>query len=427
MKMQSREYKNIGETLYEATLSNGLRVRVVPKPGFSTCFAAFAVNYGGCHRSFELDGKRMDTPAGIAHFLEHKMFDMPDGDSALNILNANGADPNAFTSEDVTCYYFQCTHSFEDNLRLLLKFVSTPYFTPDTVQKEQGIIGQEIGMGLDSPGEAVYYNLYKLLYPNHPVKDRIVGSVESIGEISDKTLYDCYKMFYRPSNMILAVEGDVNPDAVLKIAEESLGSELLSVPKAIFPKDESMIPAQKKIVESMAVSAPQFMIGAKLRPETEGEAALRQSLVAKLALRLLAGYSSPLYLNLYSKGLLSRNFDYECNVTAGTGALLLGGESKNPEKVLGALNAEVQRICRDGLDEGRFERAKRASLGARLRGLEDFENVCVALIFCLFDGYCAFDATAMLADITKKECEDFIKEHFAPERLALSIIKSKRS
>ena len=427
MKMQSREYKNIGETLYEATLANGLRVRVVPKPGFSTCFAAFAVNYGGCHRSFELDGKRMDTPAGIAHFLEHKMFDMPDGDSALNILNANGADPNAFTSEDVTCYYFQCTHSFEDNLRLLLKFVSTPYFTPDTVQKEQGIIGQEIGMGLDSPGEAVYYNLYKLLYPNHPVKDRIVGSVESIGEISDKTLYDCYKMFYRPSNMILAVEGDVNPDAVLKIAEESLGSELLSVPKAIFPKDESMIPAQKKIVENMAVSAPQFMIGAKLRPETEGEAALRQSLVAKLALRLLAGYSSPLYLNLYSKGLLSRNFDYECNVTAGTGALLLGGESKSPEKVLDALNAEVQRICRDGLDEGRFERAKRASLGARLRGLEDFENVCVALIFCLFDGYCAFDATAMLADITKKECEDFIKEHFAPERLALSIIKSKRS
>ena len=427
MKMQSREYKNIGETLYEATLANGLRVRVVPKPGFSTCFAAFAVNYGGCHRSFELDGKRMDTPAGIAHFLEHKMFDMPDGDSALNILNANGADPNAFTSEDVTCYYFQCTHSFEDNLRLLLKFVSTPYFTPDTVQKEQGIIGQEIGMGLDSPGEAVYYNLYKLLYPNHPVKDRIVGSVESIGEISDKTLYNCYKMFYRPSNMILAVEGDVNPDAVLKIAEESLGSELLSVPKAIFPKDESMIPAQNKIVENMEVSAPQFMIGAKLRPETEGEAALRQSLVAKLALRLLAGYSSPLYLNLYSKGLLSRNFDYECNVTAGTGALLLGGESKSPEKVLDALNAEVQRICRDGLDEGRFERAKRASLGARLRGLEDFENVCVALIFCLFDGYCAFDATAMLADITKKECEDFIKEHFAPERLALSIIKSKRS
>ena len=427
MKMQSREYKNIGETLYEATLANGLRVRVVPKPGFSTCFAAFAVNYGGCHRSFELDGKRMDTPAGIAHFLEHKMFDMPDGDSALNILNANGADPNAFTSEDVTCYYFQCTHSFEDNLRLLLKFVSTPFFTPDTVQKEQGIIGQEIGMGLDSPGEAVYYNLYKLLYPNHPVKDRIVGSVESIGEISDKTLYDCYKMFYRPSNMILAVEGDVNPDAVLKIAEESLGSELLSVPKAIFPKDESMIPAQNKIVENMEVSAPQFMIGVKLRPETEGEAALRQSLVAKLALRLLAGYSSPLYLNLYSKGLLSRNFDYECNVTAGTGALLLGGESKSPEKVLDALNAEVQRICRDVLDEGRFERAKRASLGARLRGLEDFENVCVALIFCLFDGYCAFDATAMLADITKKECEDFIKEHFAPERLALSIIKSKRS
>ncbi len=427
MKMQSREYPNIGETLYEATLPNGLRVRVVPKPGFSTCFAAFAVNYGGCHRNFNFEGRDMETPAGIAHFLEHKMFDMPDGDSALNILNANGADPNAFTSEDVTCYYFQCTHSFEENLRLLLKFVSTPYFTADTVSKEQGIIGQEIGMGLDSPGEAIYYNLYKLLYPNHPVKDRIAGTVESISHITDKTLYDCYNMFYRPSNMILAVEGDVDPDMVLAVAKEVLSPQLHAIPEASFPEDDNMLPAQKLIVENMEVSAPQFMIGAKMKPAEKGEKALRQSLVAKLALRLLAGYSSPLYLDLYSKGLLSRNFDYECNVTAGTGALLLGGESSDPDKVLEALNQEVARIAREGLDSDRFERAKRASLGARLRGLEDFENVCVALIFCLFDGYCVFDATEMLAEITKEECEAFIKEHFSPERLAVSIIKAKRS
>lgn len=425
--MQSREYPEIGEKLYEATLPNGLRIRVVPKAGFSSFFAAFAVNYGGAHRRFELDGKKLDTPAGIAHFLEHKMFDMPSGDSAINILTANGADPNAFTSEDVTCYYFECTHSFEENLRLLLRFVSTPYFTAETVQKEQGIIGQEIRMGEDDPGDALYYNLYKLLYPEHPVKDRIAGTVESIAEISDKTLYDCYNMFYRPSNMILSVAGDVDPERVMKIAEEELSSTLQSVPVADFPEFKNMLPAESLISENMEVSAPQFMIGAKMRPEKEGDKALRQDLVAKLSLRLLAGYSSPLYTKLYSAGLLSRNFDYECNVTAGTGALILGGESPKPMEVLKALNLEVERINREGLDSERFERAKRASLGARLRGLEDFENVCVSLIFCLFEGYCAFDALKVLGSITKEECEEFIREHFAPERLAVSIIEAKRS
>ncbi len=425
--MQSREYPEIGEKLYEATLADGLRIRVVPKAGFSSYFAAFAVNYGGAHRRFELDGKKIDTPAGIAHFLEHKMFDMPSGDSAINILSANGADPNAFTSEDVTCYYFECTHSFEENLRLLLRFVSTPYFTAETVEKEQGIIGQEIRMGEDDPGDALYYNLYKLLYPEHPVKDRIAGTVESIAEISDKTLYDCYNMFYRPSNMILSVAGDVDPVKVLKIAEEELSPELLSVPVADFPRFETMLPAENFICENMEVSAPQFMIGAKMRPEQDGEKALRQDLVAKLSLRLLAGYSSPLYTKLYSAGLLSRNFDYECNVTAGTGALILGGESPDPKEVLNAFKLEVQRINKDGLDPVRFERAKRASLGARLRGLEDFENVCVSLIFCLFEGYCAFDALNVLGSITREECEEFIREHFAPERLALSVIEAKRS
>ena len=162
--MQKNNYPNIGETLYSATLPNGLRLRVIPKKGFSTRYAVFGTNYGGAHRRFEADGRVIDTPAGVAHFLEHKMFDLPNGDSAMNILSSNGADPNAFTSSGITCYYFQCTESFEENLRMLLHFVSTPYFTPETVQKEQGIIAQEIRMGDDSPDLAIYYNLLEMLY-----------------------------------------------------------------------------------------------------------------------------------------------------------------------------------------------------------------------------------------------------------------------
>ena len=425
--MQRREYDKVGEVLYEGYLSNGLQIKVVPKKGFSTFFAAFAVNYGGAHRNFSLDGRYMHTPAGIAHFLEHKMFDMPEGDNALNMLSANGADANAFTGEDMTCYYFQCTHSFEENLRLLLRFVSTPYFTPETVSKEQGIIGQEIRMGEDDPGEALYYNLYSMLFPGHPVADRIAGSIESIAEISDKTLYDCYSMFYRPSNMVLCVEGDVDPEKIMDTAEEILEKDKKTVPFADFPPCGDTVPLKKLMRVNMEVSAPQFMIGARIIPEAPGEALLRQRTLAQLSMRLIAGYSSPFYLRLYSKGLLNRSFDYEVNCAAGTAAVLTGGESPEPEKVMELLSEELRNIIRSGIDRGRFERARRASVGARLRGLEDFGNVCFALASSCFDGCRPFEALGIIPEITAEECEAFIRENLDPERLAISIIESKRS
>ena len=168
MTMQKIEYPSTGDVLYSGTAANGLRVRVLPKQGFSGFYAVFATDYGGTYRRYLLDGKEYNTPAGVAHYLEHKMFDLPDGDNALTLLTQNGADPNAFTSSDVTCYYFHCTRLFEENLRMLLHFVSTPYFTAETVQKEQGIIGQEIHMGEDNPGTANYYQMLNLLYRNHP-------------------------------------------------------------------------------------------------------------------------------------------------------------------------------------------------------------------------------------------------------------------
>ena len=426
MKLQRHDYPGVGETLYSAVLDNGLEIRIVPKKDFSTFYAAFATNYGGACRRFRVDGQELDTPAGVAHYLEHKMFDLPNGDNALNILSANGADPNAFTSSGTTCYYFQCTEGFEENLRMLLHFVSTPYFTDETVQKEQGIIAQEIRMGEDNPGLAIYYNLLRMLYAHHPIRDRVAGTVESIAEITAETLYTCHRVFYAPSNMILCVEGDVDPEAVCRIAEEVLPKEKAPVPTADFGEAEELLPAERFHTEAMEVSAPQFLIGAKLSPGLTGSAAQRQRLVAALALRMLCGSSSPFYTRLYADGTLNMDFDYEVDASAGTLTFILGGESKAPETVLREFGAEVRRIAEKGFDEGAFTRAKRASLGARLRALEDFDNVCVSLAMDHFDGYCSFDSFDLLDGITAEDCRRFVAEELAPERLALSVITPKR-
>ena len=424
--MEKTEYKNINETLYTAVLPNGLRLCVVPKRGFSTFYAVFATHYGGAHRRFAIDGRVIDTPAGVAHYLEHKMFDLPGGDNALNILSANGASPNAFTSTGITCYYFECTDSFEENLRMLLHFVSTPYFTEETVNKERGIISQEIRMGEDNPGVVLYYNLLKMLYDHHPIRDRVAGTVESIASITDKTLYDCHRVFYAPSNMVLCVEGDVEPGDIERIAKEELTGDLSPVPHADFGEAESLCPCEQIHRECMAVSAPQFYIGAKLPCAPAGEGRLRQHLVSQLAMRILAGSSSRFYTRLYTDGTLNADFDYEVDFAADTGTVLMGGESSDPEKVLAELNAEVARVKEAGLEEDAFLRAKKASLGARLRGLEDFDNVCVSLAMGVFDGCCALDAVSLLEQVTKEECEAFIIENLAAERLALSIIEPGR-
>jgi len=424
--MQKKEYNNIGETLYSATLPNGLRLRVIPKPGFSSRYAVFGTNYGGAHRRFALDGAMVDTPSGVAHFLEHKMFDLPDGDNALNILSANGANPNAFTSSGATCYYFQCTERFEDNLRLLLHFVSTPYFTAETVRKEQGIIAQEILMGDDNPGMVLYYNLLGQLYAHHPIRDRVAGTVESISRITADTLYTCHKAFYAPSNMVLCVEGDVDSALIERIAAEQLPTALSPVPKADFGEEESLFPSECVHRECMSVSAPQFYIGAKLRPASDGLSLLRQHLVAQLALRLLVGSSSEFYTRLYADGTLNLDFDYEVDYSAGTATVLMGGESESPETVLQELRREVEHVSHEGFSQSAFERARRASLGARLRGLEDFDNVCVSMVLGEFDGYCALDAIELLGSITCAECSAFVRESLAPERLALSIIEPEK-
>lgn len=282
-------------------------------------------------------------------------------------------------------------------------------------------------MGEDSPDLTLYYNLLHQLYASHPIRDRVVGTEESISRITAQTLYDCHRAFYAPGNMCLCVEGDVDPEEIARIAREALPEAGSEPPLADFGAEESLLPLERLRREKMDVSAPQFLIGAKLSPAPAGEAALRQRLVASLALRLLVGSSSDFYNRLYAQGLLNRDFDAELDFSADVGTLLIGGESPDPEAVLRELERELERIGREGLDPRRFEGAKRASLGARLRGLEDFESVCIALAEGLFQGYCALDAAELLQSVTPSECRDFLCRELLPERLALSILEARRT
>ncbi len=421
--MQRREYPMTGDVLYSGTAACGLRVRVLPKKGFTGSYAVFATDYGGTYRRFVLDGQEMDTPAGVAHYLEHKMFDLPDGENALTILSSRGADVNAFTSTDITAYHFQCTEGFEENLRTLLHFVSTPYFTEETVEKERGIIEQEIHMGEDSPGNANYYSLLGLLYQKHPIREKVIGSVESISRITAETLYQCHRAFYRPSNMVLAVAGDVDPEDVLRIVDEELAPADPERPQVLMESDEDLVPAETRSVLQMPVSQPLFLIGAKILPEKEGPALCRQDLVASLAAVMLAGQSSPLYHRLYEQGLLNRRFDCGADRSRGVAYEIFGGESRDPEAVFQALCEEIRRVSEHGFDPALFERMKRVAIGGNLRVMEDFEDVCVSLASAEFDGYCYLDMPAISMELTLAECEDFVRTWLQPERLVMSIVQ----
>lgn len=421
--MKIRRFDNIGETLYTDTLQNGLRILYVPKPDFRMNYAVIAVRYGAAYKRFMNDGKWQDTPAGVAHFLEHKMFDMPDGSDAITALSQNGASPNAYTAYDITAYHFDCTDNFSDNLRLLAELVSKPYFTPESVEKEQGIIAQEIGMFDDLPSYVVYNRLIRMLYPDHPIREQVAGTVGSIAEITDKTLYDCYNTFYSPGNIVLCAAGGIAPEEFFALAEKHLGSlPAKEIPQADFGSVDLAAPLENYHEERMALSAPQFLIGCAFSPAPSGEALCRQKLVCALALRTFFGSSGDFYNSLYAEGLLNRDYDYEADYSAGTATIMLGGESSDPRHVLRELCARVEALRSEGLDRNAFERAKKASFGARLRSLEDFDSMCNALTEGAFSDYCSFDSFALLTEITAEECEKFILDTFAEDRLALSVL-----
>lgn len=420
--METKEYKGIGETMHSGVLPNGLHIYVIPKREFNKSYAFFAANYGGADRRFKRSGEWLDTPAGIAHFLEHKLFDTKDG-NALAGLAANGASPNAFTSSEMTAYYFECTDKFEENLKILLDFVSVPYFTEESVQKEQGIIGQEIRMIEDSPGHTIYYNFLKSLYNNHPVRDMIAGTVESISEITEKTLYDCHRAFYNPSNMTLCVVGDVNTEAVFEIAREVLGEEPGEAPEKDYGPPETAAPIREKSEAKMAVAAPIFMTGVKVVSKLSGRELLKREMVGSLAAAYVSGKSSPLYARMYREGIITH--DFACGFDSGHSYAIceFGGESRDPERVFEEIKEEIRNVLNGEADLERMERNKKSAVGRLLRGLDSFENLCYEQAAAHFTGGAVLDRAGIMDEITPRDVLDFIKEHLNPDNFALSVVR----
>ena len=421
--MKPVHYERLGETIYRETLPNGLKICVIPKPDHAKKYAFFATRYGGMDIRFQLNGRWLDTPAGIAHYLEHKMFDTKEG-NALQELAKNGAEPNAFTSNAMTGYYFDSTDHFDENLEILLSFVSVPYITDESVAMEQGIIGQEIRMIEDNPDWQIYARMLQSLYQVSTARTSIAGTVESISHITAETLYDCHKAFYTPSNMILTVVGSVDPVRVSDLARRVLPKE----GGPVIPRDYGDEPEALNARETrlaMEVSSPQFLAGYKCRPVREGEDRLRTMILGDLACDLLFGESSPLYQRLYRQGLINSSFGGAFELMPGAAYLYAGGESKEPRAVAAALQEEADRLVREGVEKDFFQRTLRASFGSNLRGLNSFENIAVSLTEGRFGGFDPFRFPEVFDAVTQEDVLRFLRDNVTEERSALSEIVPK--
>ena len=422
--MNRTQFPRLGETCFETELDNGLTICVIPRPGYLKSYAFFATGYGGMNLRFRTEDGWQDSPAGVAHFLEHKMFDTKEG-NALQILTANGASPNAFTMADMTGYYFECTEGFAENLRTLLSFVSQPYFTQESVAKEQGIIGQEIQMIEDNPDWRLYQNLLRALYRNNPLRIPLAGSKNSIAEITADTLYQGHRAFYHPGNMVLCVVGDVDPEQVAAIAQDVLPQERRDRAEKDLGAPEPDAPAERQITEVMAVSSPNFLLGLKARPHPAGEEDLRLQLLGDLAGDILAGESSPLYAKLYSEGLIDKSFFVSYESSPGTAFLMLGGESKQVEPVTEAILDEGARLRREGINPDLFRRCKKAAYGSRVRALNSMDHVGTRLAAGKLKGYHYYRFADLYDTIALEDIQAFLDGLIRQDCAALSVVTPK--
>ncbi len=415
-------YPELDETCFREVLENGLTVAVVKRKGFTKKLAYFVTDYGAIHTDFTLEGKEYQAPAGVAHYLEHKLFDMPDGRDVSAEFAAMGAMTNAFTSYDLTAYYFSCTEHFAKCLHLLLEFVSTPYFTEESVEKERGIIDQEIGMNQDAPDSVIFENLMVSMFEKHPIRTPILGTNQTIREITAETLHTCHRAFYTPGNMLLCVVGDVDPEEVTAIAREVLGPRKKEVGRKADLPAEAMETAEKNTGRVMEVAMPMFNLAFKCEPLGKGDEAIRQEMVADLAAEALFGESSELYLRLYEEGIIDSSFGGGFETIDGCAMLLCSGDSDNPEAVRTAILNQAEKIAAEGIGEDAFLRMKRSALGRRIRALDSFDATCFRVCAYHFSGFDYFRFPEIYRSIEKEEIRAFLQRIVTDRRSCLSVI-----
>ncbi len=408
-----------GETVQRIDHPSGLTVYVYPKADYRGAFAVFGTRYGSVDTAYVLDGKRVEVPAGIAHYLEHKLFENEDCHAFARYAKT-GAKANAFTSFDQTAYHFTCTDQFEASLEILLDFVQRPYFTEQTVQKEQGIIGQEIRMRNDEPDWRVLSNLLTVLYASHPVRIDIAGTEESISHITPELLYGCYRTFYNLHNMVLAVSGNVTTESVLSVCDRVLKkAEPLSLQREV-PK-EPQTPVQTYIELRMPVSAPLFCLGYKCPVDVMIQPP-RTLAAAHAAAMLLSAESSPLYADLLKRGLITDEFEGEFLDGRGYALFLFAGESSEPKTVAREINAAITRVREQGVDEERFAECRAAMLGHQFSGANHIESCALDVMEDHFAGREPGELTQAIRALTVSDVREIFEKWMLPSQGALSVV-----
>ncbi len=423
--MSTTPYPKLQETLWHEKLDNGLEVFILPKPGFTKTYATFTTRYGSIDNHFiPPGGKEIRVPDGIAHFLEHKMFEEPEGDIFTQFAS-QGASANAYTSFDRTVYLFTATHEVEANLDTLLHFVQNPYFTDENVEKEKGIIVQEIDMYRDNPDWRVYFGLIEALYRKHPVHIDIAGTADSVRSITKEMLYDCYRTFYHPSNMALFIVGGVDPQQTMERIKQDQANKTFPPGgeiKRLFEEEPKQVNEEKREL-LLPVSLPKCLFGFKEEPGEANEA-VRRELASKLMLEALLGASSTLYQQLYDDNLISDSFGHEYNTGPGFSFSIIGGETRDPEELVAKVSEALYDAAKNGISSDIFERTRRKKIGAFLRMMNSPESIASEFTRIRFKGGDLFALVEVYESLTLEEINQRIKEHADPERLAISIVRS---
>ncbi len=420
--IQERKSARAGDSYFEVKHSSGLRIFIYPKEKNNSTYAVFGTKYGSidnCFRATGDDGPQR-VPNGIAHYLEHKLFESEDGDAFARYAKT-GACANAYTSFDMTCYLFSCTKNVYESLEILLDFVQSPYFTEQTVQKEQGIIGQEIRMYDDTPQWRVMFNLLEAMYHTHPVKIDIAGTTESIAQITPELLYRCYRTFYNLNNMALCVAGNVDPERVLSLCDRMLKPSTDSSVERIFEPEPASI-VKPKAEQKLSVAVPLFELGFK-ESAAQGRVSVKQLAETDILLEALASPATPLYRSLLDDGLINEaSFSHEYFEGPGFASVIFSGESRDPDAVAERIRNEAERFRKEGIGRDAFRWAKNAVYGRNLMALNDvgvIANTMISLAFADRELFSYLDAAAEAdADSVLSRLETQLR----PETCALSVV-----
>ncbi len=420
--MNIKEVRNelLNEKYYDIDHPSGLKILVMPKENYSSTYAIFATKYGSIDTMIQMsDGSFKEIPEGTAHFLEHKLFESEDLD-AFERFAKTGASANAYTSFERTGYLFSCSANFKKNLEILLDFVQNPYFTQATVEKEQGIIGQEIDMYKDAPDWEVMFNCLRTMYHNLPVRIDIAGTQESIAQITAKTLYGCYDNFYNLHNMVLAVAGNADVNEIVEVADKVLKPvEGKMAQRKVIDEPEEVIDSY--IEEKLSVATPQFMFGFKESWDTP-ERTTKEEISMEILLDMISGQSSELYKRLFDGKLINNSFGFEYFTGFGYSCVLFAGESNDPKKVAEEIVGEIGKFRETGFDKTAFERTKKKLYGRMIMGMNDIEGLANNMAVSYFAGEDVFTDFEIFKTVTLDDVNDIFKKTLDENRSVLSVI-----